>query len=108
MVEVARVLQKASKLRSIHINVRLWPSKYGDQGWKEWPVFSNGDGVLECLKPLQDVPGVERICLFAGTLMAGSWEAHDTNNTETPLRWNVVRAMPDHMEHYIEASDTRR
>jgi hypothetical protein len=100
MVEVARVLRTSAKLNSLHINIRLWPRKYKDQsngeGVKLWPSMTSGEGVIKCLQPLQEVAGIERICLFAGSLMAGYWDAPDENGVIN--EWNIVRTMPAHME----------
>jgi hypothetical protein len=100
MVEVARVLRTAEKIISLHINIRLWPRKYKDQSNGEtvklWPTMISGEGVFKCLQPLQEVAGVERICLFAGSLMAGYWDPPVTDGVVK--EWNIVRNMPDHME----------
>jgi hypothetical protein len=99
MMEVARVLRTALKMRSLHINVRLWPRKYKDQSWKDWPSMTNGEGVIKSLQPLQGIDGIERICLFAGDLIRGYWNA--AGEGEAATEWNVVRTMPDHMEQSI-------
>jgi hypothetical protein len=99
MVEVARVLRTAMKINCLHINVRLWPRKYKDQSWKLWPSMTNGEGVIGCLQPLEEIAGIERIRLFAGSLMAGYWDAPGEDGIIR--EWNIVRTMPDHMEQCI-------
>jgi hypothetical protein len=100
MLEVARVMKTAVKINNLHINIRLWPRKYKDQsngeGVKLWPSMTSGEGVIKCLQPLQEIAGIERICLFAGSLMAGYWDAPVENGIAKD--WNIVRTMSDHME----------
>ncbi|KAF2432870.1 hypothetical protein EJ08DRAFT_694912 [Tothia fuscella] len=106
VIEIVRVLKFATKLANLHISIRLWPSKYRDQSWKSWPPSACGKAVLDAFQPLQYVQGVERICVFAGLLMASEW--HASMHRKTSEKFNVLCAMPDHMENRIEVlSDSR-
>jgi len=76
MAEVAALLHGATMLKNLTIDILLWPSKYSRvKEWNMWSKDHPAKDLPRCFKPLESIPGVQRIGLYGGKVIRANWDA---------------------------------